>query len=133
MTKTYQGTIYPWDCDHMNHMNVKFYVEKFDQATWNFFSILGMTATYLRESKRGMVALEQNIKYFKEVYAGDNIYIESQLIEIKGKIIRFKHLMKNLESSEIVSETELTGLHIDTEKRKGIIVPEFVISKSKEI
>lgn len=126
MIKTYQGTIYPWNCDHMNHMNVKFYVEKFDEATWNFFSLLGLTSKYLKEEKRGMVALEQNIKYLKEVLAGDNLYIESEIIEIKGKIIKFKHVMINLETREIVSETELVGLHIDTVKRKGVIVPDFV-------
>ncbi len=126
MTKTYQGTIYPWNCDHMNHMNVKFYVEKFDEATWNLFAYLGITSNYLRENKRGMVALEQNIKYQKEVLAGDNSYIESEVIEIKGKIIRFKHIMYNIETIEKVSETELVGLHIDAEKRKGVAIPKFV-------
>jgi len=126
MIKTYQGTIYPWNCDHMNHMNVKFYVEKFDEATWNFFALLGLTSKYLKENNRGMVALEQNIKYLKEVLAGENLYIESEIIEIKGKKIKFRHVMKNLETREIVSETELVGLHIDTDKRKGVIVPDFV-------
>ena len=133
MIKTYQGTIYPWNCDHMNHMNVKFYVEKFDEATWNFFALLGLTSKYLRENNRGMVALEQNIKYKKEVFAGDNIYCESEVIEIKEKIIRFKHIMKDLETKENVSETELVGLHIDTEKRKGIIIPDFVKLNSQKL
>ncbi len=35
--KTYQGTVYPWNCDHMGHMNVQFYVAKFDEAIWNLF------------------------------------------------------------------------------------------------
>jgi acyl-CoA thioester hydrolase len=30
---TYRGTIYPWHCDHMGHMNVMWYVGKFDEAT----------------------------------------------------------------------------------------------------
>ena len=105
MIKTYQGTIYPWHCDHMNHMNVKFYVGKFDEATWNLFALLGLSSKYLKENNRGMVALEQKIKYKIEVFAGNNIYVESEVIEIKGKIIRFKHIMKDLESHENVSET----------------------------
>ena len=35
---TYRGTIYPWHCDHMGHMNVMWYVGKFDEATWQFFA-----------------------------------------------------------------------------------------------
>ena len=126
MLKTYQGTIYPWNCDHMGHMNVKFYVEKFDEATWNLFAYLGLSSNYFREKKKGMVALEQNLKYHKEVLAGDTIYIESEVVEIKGKIIRFKHDMYNFESNEKIAETEIVGLHIDTEKRKGVVIPEFV-------
>ena len=44
---TYRGTVYPWHCDHMNHMNVMWYVGKFDEATWNLMSHLGMNAGFL--------------------------------------------------------------------------------------
>ena len=30
---THMGTVYPWQADHMNHMNVQFYTAKFDEAT----------------------------------------------------------------------------------------------------
>ena len=116
MIKTYQGTIYPWNCDHMDHMNVMFYVEKFDEATWNLLASYGLSS-----------------KYLKEVFAGDNIYIFSKIIEVKGKIIRFRHEMYNLESNEKVAETELVGLHIDTEKRKGVVIPEFINLKLKNL
>jgi acyl-CoA thioester hydrolase len=33
---SYRGAVYPWQCDHMGHMNVMWYVGKFDKATWNF-------------------------------------------------------------------------------------------------
>lgn len=116
----------------MGHMNVQFYAAKFDEAIWNLFSYIGLTGVYLRENKRGMVALELHIKYHKEVFAGDNIYIESKIIEIKEKIIRIKHIMFNLESKEMIAETEITGLHIDTELRKGVSFPEFVKMHSKK-
>jgi len=93
MIKTFQGTIYPWNCDHMGHMNVQFYVAKFDQATWNLVAQIGLTSSYFRQNNKGMVALEQNIKYKKELIPGDNIFIESEIIEIKEKTIRFIHVM----------------------------------------
>ena len=40
---SYRGAVYPWHCDHMGHMNVMWYVGKFDEATWNFFSEVGLT------------------------------------------------------------------------------------------
>jgi acyl-CoA thioester hydrolase len=47
---TYRGTVYPWQCDHVGHMNIMWYVGKFDEANWNLFARLGLTPTYLRES-----------------------------------------------------------------------------------
>lgn len=58
---TYKGAVYPWHCDHMNHMNVMWYVGKFDEATWAFFANIGLSPSMLRESNRGMAALDQQI------------------------------------------------------------------------
>jgi hypothetical protein len=35
---TYRGTVYPWQCDHVGHMNIMWYVGKFDEANWNLFA-----------------------------------------------------------------------------------------------
>ena len=48
LTLTYRGTIYPWHCDHMGHMNVMWYVGKFDEATWQLLAAVGLTAARLR-------------------------------------------------------------------------------------
>ncbi|HET7639657.1 MAG TPA: thioesterase family protein, partial [Ktedonobacteraceae bacterium] len=54
---THRGVVYPWQCDHMGHMNVMWYVGKFDEATWQLFAVLGMTPSFLREQQRGMAAV----------------------------------------------------------------------------
>ena len=42
---TYRGTVYPWHCDQVGHMNVMWYVGKFDEATWHLFHAIGLTPT----------------------------------------------------------------------------------------
>src|SRR5476649_996253 len=68
---TYRGTVYPWQCDHVGHMNIMWYVGKFDEANWNLFARVGLTPTYLRQSGRGMAGVQQNISYRHELLAGD--------------------------------------------------------------
>ena len=116
---TYRGTIYPWHCDHMGHMNVMWYVGKFDEATWQFFNTLGISPSSLRKASRGLVAVEQHITYSKELLAGDVISISTVLLEIREKTIRFKHEMINDETREIAATTILTGVHIDAVARKS--------------
>ena len=62
LRETYRGTVYPWQCDHMGHMNVMGYVGKFDEATWQLFHAIGITASFLREQRRAMAAVDQRIR-----------------------------------------------------------------------
>jgi acyl-CoA thioester hydrolase len=121
MEATYRGTVYPWQCDHVGHMNIMWYVGKFDEASWNFFARLGLTPSYLRESGRGMAAVQQNITYKRELLAGDIIEISSHLLEIGEKSLRFALEMRNAETGEIAATCEITGVHIDRKARKSTI------------
>ena len=82
---TYRGAVYPWHCDHMGHMNVMWYVGKFDEATWNFFSEVGLTRAFMDANDRGMAAVEQVINYKKELMAGDTVTVHSAVVEIEGQ------------------------------------------------
>jgi acyl-CoA thioester hydrolase len=117
---TYRGAVYPWHCDHIGHMNVMWYVGKFDEATWNLFARLGLTPAYLRETGRGMAAVQQNITYKRELLAGDIVEITSSLLDIGNKSIRLLHEMRNGETGEIAAICEITGVHLDRQARKSV-------------
>ncbi len=131
--ETCRGVVYPWQLDHMDHMNVQFYTARFDEATWHFFAALGMTTGYFKTNRRGMAALEQRTLYKKELRAGDLIRISSELIEVKSKTIRFVHRMYDTESGEEVATTELVGAHIDTDARKAVPFPDDIVSRQRSL
>ena len=119
LVETYRGAVFPWHCDHMGHMNVMWYVGKFDEATWNLFATIGMTPAMLREQGRAMAAVQQNISYRRELYAGDVVAVRSGILEVRDKVVRFVHEMRNAASGEIAAVCELTGVHIDASERKS--------------
>ncbi len=116
---TYRGTVYPWHCDHVGHMNVMWYVGKFDEATWHLFHAIGLTPTFLRETNRGMAAVEQTVQYKRELLAGDIVDIRSRLLELREKSIRFLHEMRNAETGEIAATCEITAVHLDRQAHKS--------------
>ncbi|MBL8699498.1 MAG: acyl-CoA thioesterase [Alphaproteobacteria bacterium] len=116
---TYRGAVYPWHCDHVGHMNVMWYVGKFDEATWQLFNAIGITPSYLRRAKRGMAAVDQQISYLREVRAGAVVTIRSRLVEFKERSLRFAHEMTDDETREVVARTTLKAVHIDSEARKS--------------
>jgi len=130
---TYRGAIYPWHCDHMGHMNVMWYVGKFDEATWHLFAQIGMTPTYLRESGRGMAAVQQNISYKRELLPGDIVEIRSRVLDLRAKVMRFAHDMINAESGEIAASCELTAVHLDSAARRSIAFEDKVRALAQKL
>jgi acyl-CoA thioester hydrolase len=120
---TYRGTVYPWHCDHMGHMNVMHYVGKFDEATWHLLAAIGLTGTRLRTDGIGMVAVEQRIEYKRELLAGDLLTIHSFVQEAREKTLIFVHEMTNQETKELSARTVLTAVCIDIAARKARPLP----------
>ena len=130
---TYRGTIYPWHCDHMGHMNVMWYVGKFDEATWQFFATVGMPRSRFLGEGTGMAAVEQRIEYKRELHAGDLITIRSAVLEVKEKSIRFMHEMTNDETGELAARTILVGVYFDTTARKSLALPADVRASAQSL
>src|SRR5262245_41264077 len=115
----FRGTVYPWECDHVGHMNVMYYVSKFDQANWNFLARLGLTPSYVRDSGFGLAAVQQNLSYKREMHPGDLVEVTTRLVEVRDKTLRFRHEMRNVETGEITATCEMTAAHLDRKVRKA--------------
>ena len=122
-TITYKGVVYPWECDQMGHMNVMWYTGKFDQGTWNLLAELGITRTYIEDQHCGMAAVQQNTSYKQELLAGDVVEVRSEILEVREKVIRFQHEMRNVRTGQVAAVTELTGVHMDRRTRKSCPLP----------
>jgi len=128
---TYRGTVFPWHCDHIGHMNVMWFVGKFDEATWQLFSNVGLIPSYFRERNRGMAGLEQRISYQRELRAGDVISIRSGVLEMREKVIRYVHEMRNDETGERSAMMIVTSVHMDTEMRKSCPFPKEILESGR--
>lgn len=130
---TSYGVVYPWQCDHMGHMNVMWYTGKFDEATWHLFGHIGLTPSYLRDHKRGMAGLQQETFYKRELFAGDLITIRSEILQMREKVIRFFHEMFNSETGAIAATTTLTAVHVNHETRKSFPFPADILERGREL
>jgi acyl-CoA thioester hydrolase len=131
LIETYRGAVYPWHCDHMGHMNVMWYVGKFDEATWNLFASMGVTAKFLKDNRRGMAAVQQNITYKRELQAGDTLFVRSAFLEVREKVAKFVHEMVNAQTGEIAAVCVLTGVHTDSQTRKSCPFPADMVARAQ--
>jgi acyl-CoA thioester hydrolase len=118
---TYTGVVCAWYLDHMGHMNVQFYVHLFDQATWVLFDQSELSTAYFLESGTGMAALEQHLNYKREVFAGTVVTIDSQVLAVTEKTVRFIHTMRD--NKGVVATSEILGTHFDRTAHKSTPFP----------
>lgn len=130
---TYRGVIYPWQCDHMGHLNVMGYAGKFDEASWQLLAMLGLHPFRLAQDGTGMAALEQHVQYKRELHAGDAITIQSAILAVNDKTIQMRHCMIHDATGEIAATTVIVGVYIDARIRKGIPVPDDVRQRAIEM
>jgi acyl-CoA thioester hydrolase len=130
---TYRGTVHQWHCDHMGHMNVMWYVGKFDEATWNFAAMMGVTGEYLKNTHRGMAAVEHRMGYRREAFAGDTLTVRSAALEVKPKVVRFVHEMRRDDMGDLLAVMIGTAVHIDAVARKSIPFEHHILQKTQSL
>ena len=126
---TYRGVVYPWHCDHMGHMNVMWYVGKFDEATWQLLAAIGASPSRLQEGQFGLVAVEQHIHYKRELRSGDLLTIRSSVLDGREKSVRFTHEMTNDQSGEMAATMLVVGVCIDLITRKARALPQDMVQR----
>lgn len=127
---THRGVVYPWELDHMGHMNVTFYTAKFDEATWHFFAAVGLTAEVMKAGHCGMAAVRQEITYRRELFAGDLIRVETDVLEVGRSSLTFRHAMTEEVTGELACTSVVTAVHIDTDSRSARPLEERVASRA---
>lgn len=119
MLETYQGIVYPWECDFFGHLNVRFYASKFDEATWQLKGHFGFTPAYFKSTQTGLFTVEQHTKYKKELRPGDLFAVKSELLSVDTKTVEYRHILMNVETDEITAEMTLTDVYVDMNTRKS--------------
>jgi len=120
--ETYRGTVFPWECDANGHMNVRFYVGKFDEGTWQFMAQIGASREELARRNCGPMAVSQNIAYRRELVPGDTVVVRTSVVALGKSSCRFRHVMSDTASGAIVAEMEIVGVFVDLAGRKAMPV-----------
>ena len=123
-TLTYKGAVMTWECDSNGHMNVMYYINKYENAGRNFDLDLGL-AKLLQNKKEtvGIVVVEQTIQYFKEAFEDDILYVMSELNGVGNKSITMTHKMYNGYTDEHIGTMSLVCVLFDKINRVGLTIP----------
>lgn len=124
--ETYRAVVFPWHCDHLGHLNVRWYGHFFDDAGWHLWSQIGMSHVTFKE--RGMVTVVASIKtdFHRESSAGDLLLIESAFTRIGDKSLTMSQRMTNAESGVLCATQDVVEVFFDMESRKSAPMPDDI-------
>ena len=131
--ETARGTVHAWECDHMGHVNVRAYAEFFEEACWQYYAHVGITPSVLRAGEIHMAAVQQNIAYKAELLAGDTIVVRTQVLEVRDKVMRFRHVLANCETGIECADCEFTVVCLDPAARKARPFPPDIAARARAL
>lgn len=116
-----------WQCDHLGHVNVSFYVGWLGDAAFAIGAMHGMPRERAAAENVGTAAVRMEIDYQAELRGGDMVRMETNVESIGERKIVFRHRLVRVGDEKQAMSARLTGVCIDlVQRRSRAFPPDFV-------
>ena len=131
--ETHRAVVFPWHCDHLGHLNVRWYGHFFDDAGWHLWSQIGVS--HVTFKARGVVTVVANITtdFHHESGPGDLLLVRSAFTRIGGKSITMSQRMTNAETGILCATQDVVEVFFDMETRKAAAMPDDIREKLEAV
>ena len=125
--ETGRGVVVPWKCDHFGHMNVRFYAEAFDDASFHIWSAIGVPIGEMEE-KDGLIGIVASLKidFLQEMRVGQLWVVESAITRVGSKSFTYRERMRDTHSGVVHATADLVEVFFDKVERKAAPIPDGV-------
>ena len=121
----YRAVVFPWHCDHIGHMNVRWYAHHFDDAGFHLWTVAGLSQKEMHENGVGLVVGQIKINYIHEMKAGDLLVIRGCFSHVGGKSIRHHQRLCNADTGVLCATQDTIEVFFDPETRTSAPMPDF--------
>ncbi|WP_171129804.1 MULTISPECIES: thioesterase family protein [unclassified Ruegeria] len=129
----FKSIVDPSDCDFLGHMNVSRYFAACSDSVFALQSEMGLTAEDMRSGRRlSFAVVHAESDFLSELQAGDAIQMESEIIELGGKSITFRHSLLRAADRKMAFSTVFKCVLLNLETRRAEALPDEVVSKAQD-
>lgn len=118
-----RGIIFPAQCDHYGHMNVRYYTHFFDDGTFLIWSCIGVDMREVHATGVHTVIAKSTIEYHHEMRAGDCPLIIGQFTRVGEKSVTVALKMLDAGTRELRASQETVIVFFDAETRRSAPIP----------
>lgn len=136
MTEKYIETLrlmtQAWQCDHLGHVNVSFYMGWIGDAAFAVAALHGWPRDQMMAEQAGVAAVKAEVDYQAELHGGDLVRMESTVESIGERKIVFRHRLIRVGDDKQVMAARLTGVCIDLVQRRSRPFPPSFVARIAE-
>ena len=127
--EVYRAVVFPWHCDHIGHMNVRWYAHHFDDGGFHLWTVAGVSQKEMHDKGHGLVVGQIKIDYLHEMKAGELLVIRGCFSHVGGKSIRHHQRMYNADTGVHCATQETIEVFFDPVARTSAPMPDFYREK----
>ncbi len=125
----FEKAVPPEWIDYNGHMNLAWYLHAFDLATDAFYDAFGIGWQYVRDTGNSVFAMETHITYQAELYEGELLRVETQLLGVDAKRVHHFHRMLRASDGALAATCEWLGLHVSLAERRSCPIPDDLAAR----
>lgn len=118
-----------WQCDHLGHVNVSFYMGWLGDAAFAVAAMHGWPRETMMAAQAGVAAVKAEVDYQAELRGGDMVRMESTVESIGERKIVFRHRLIRVGDEKQAMAARLTGVCIDLQQRRSRPFPQDFIDR----
>lgn len=115
---TWAGDCSAWQCDELGHLNMSFYLDKFEQARMALFVRLGLVEAFRPGAYSTVRSRDIHIKYLAEARPGAPLRIESAIVALHETTAEVGHVMYHIDGRMAATLREIVEhIYIPEDKK----------------
>lgn len=118
-----------WQCDHLGHVNVSFYMGWIGDAAFAIAALHGWPREQMMAEQAGVAAVKAEVDYQAELRGGDMVRMESTVESIGERKIVFRHRLVRVGDEKQAMAARLTGVCIDLVGRRSRPFPQSFVTR----
>ena len=125
-SETNRGVVFPWQCDHYGHLNVRYYTHFFDDASFHIWSLIGLKMAQIHDRGVHPVVAEIRIRFLHELKAGALVVVKGGFTRVGTKSVAHRQLLHDLDSGALCATQDSVEVFFDPAARVSAPIPDDI-------
>ena len=121
--ETHRAVVHQWQCDHLGHLNVRYYAHIFDDAGFHFWTGIAGARDIMDRHGIGVVVARTTNDFLHEARAGQLVVCKSALTRLGTRSLTYTQRLTNAEDGTLLATQDAVEVIFDPIARKATEMP----------